>query len=723
MRKVNDIMPAGEAHPRQYRTRPGHRYPMGPTPVGAGVNFSIFSRYATSVELLLYDHADSPEPFQIIALDPQENRTFLFWHVLVEDLPTEVHYTWRVDGPDDAHATGRRFNRRKELLDPAARAVTDKLWNRARSANPLDDHRSGFRAAVADRHYDWSDDIPPASSDLRGAVIYELHVGGFTGHPSSGVQHPGQFAGLIEKIPYLQALGITHVELLPVMAFDEQDCPPGVTTRGLKNYWGYSSCGYYSPHPGYCVTRETGGHPREFKDLVKALHRAGIGVILDVVFNHTAEGDADGPIIHFKGLANEIFYHLDPDDRRKYVDFTGCGNTLNCNHPFVTQYILNCLEYWAEEMRVDGFRFDLASVFSRGPSGEPLADPPLPWSIAFSRSLAKLPLIAEAWDASGLYQVGSFPGLRWSEWNGRYRDVMRRFVRGDGGLIAEVATCIGGSSDLYADDGRPPQSSINFITCHDGFTLYDLVSYSRKRNEANGEENRDGTDNDLSWNCGAEGCTDDSAVLALRRRQAKNFMTILMMSLGVPMLLAGDEVLRTQQGNNNAWCHDNELSWFNWRLVEQNRDMLRFVRGLIALRKRHPCLTRNRYLTGKSLPQRGIPDVSWHGTELQPPVWHDARGCFLAYTLAGLDENEADLHVILNMSESPVDSAVPQIDGRVWRVAVDTYRKSPNDIFPPNRQRPLQIPARYTSAPHSIVVLEARAVSRRAKSTAARQAG
>ena len=443
------------------------------------------------------------------------------------------------------------------------------------------------------------------------------------------MKHPGTFAGVIEKIPYLRALGVTHVELLPVMAFDEQDVPAAVAARGLRNYWGYSTHSFYSPHPRYCV--EPARAVEEFRALTDALHDAGIGVLLDVVFNHTAEGGEQGPMINFKGLANDVFYHLDAADRRRYRDYTGCGNTVNCNHPLVTAFIVHCLEYWVEEMGVDGFRFDLASVFARDQRGELMADPPVPWAIESSRVISRVPLIAEAWDAAGLYHVGAFPGMAWAEWNGRYRDVMRRFVRGDPGLVGEVATRIAGSADLYADDGRLPGNSINFITCHDGFTLHDLVSYNAKHNEANGEDNRDGTDDNASWNCGVEGETTDPAVLALRLRQAKNFLAMLMLSRGVPMLLAGDEVLRSQGGNNNAYCQDNALSWFDWSLVESNRDMLRFTRELIALRRRHACLTANRFFDGSPVPGRGIPDIAWHGARLNEPAWHDGQGRFLQF--------------------------------------------------------------------------------------------
>jgi isoamylase len=547
-----------------------------------------------------------------------------------------------------------------------------------------------------------------ASEGLEGAVIYELHLGGFTRHPSAAVAAPGTFAGFMEKIPYLRELGVTHVELLPVMAFDEQDVPANVAARGLRNYWGYSTHSFWAPHPGYCVDPARANH--EFRELVDALHDAGIGVLMDVVFNHTAEGGEGGPTINFKGLTNDIFYHLDPDDRRHYWDYTGCGNTLNCNHPMVTAFIVHCLEYWVETMGVDGFRFDLASVFARGDNGVLLANPPLPWNIESSRILAPVPVIAEAWDAAGLYQVGAFPGMAWTEWNGRYRDVIRRFVRGDPGLVGEVATRVAGSPDLYAYNGRRPTNSINFITCHDGFTLYDLVSYNGKHNDANGEDNRDGSNDNLSWNCGVEGETetDNPAVHAFRRRQVKNFLSVLMLSRGVPMLLAGDELLRTQGGNNNTWCQDNALGWFDWDLVEQNRDMLRFTRELIALRRRHACLTSNRFFNGTNVPGRDIPDIVWHGVRINEPPWHDSQAQMLACTLAGLGADEEDLHLIFNMSEQTLEVSLPAIAGRRWHLALDTAQDAPADIIEQQRQLVLAASS-YRVNPRSVVVLEARA--------------
>ena len=658
-----------------YGTRPGSRFPTGASPSDGGINFCVYGRHATSVELLLFEAPDAPEPFQVATLAPEANRTFHFWHVLVEALPPGTSYAWRMDGPQDTEQTGRRFDPRKDLLDPWARAVSDTVWDRRAASDPTEAGHPSLRALVTE--------VPPRlprvePRGLDGAVIYELHVGGFTRHPSSGVDEPGTFAGLIDKIPYLRELGVTHVELLPVMAFDVQDVPPSAAARGLRNYWGYSTHSFWSPHPGYCRDPARAAH--EFRALTDALHAAGIGVLLDVVFNHTAEPGASGPVINFKGLGNDVVYMLDPADRRRYRDFTGCGNTVSCNHPLVTTFIVRCLEYWVERLGVDGFRFDLASIFARDARGDVIADPPLPWAIELSPILAKAPMIAEAWDAAGLYQVGGFPGMAWAEWNGRYRDAARRFVRGDPWTAGEVATRIAGSADLYGDR-RLPGSSINYVTCHDGFTLHDLVSYDRKHNEANGEENRDGSDNNISWNCGVEGEATDPSVLALRRRQARNHLAILMLSRGVPMLLAGDEVLRSQGGNNNAYCQDNALSWFDWALTEHNRDMLRFVRELIALRRRHPCLTATRFFTGAPVSGRELPDISWHGIQLEEQPWQEACGRFLRFTMAGLRPGEEDLHAILNMSDRAADVALPAIPSRRWHLALDTSRLAPADIL------------------------------------------
>jgi isoamylase len=696
---------------KPYLVEPGNRYPFGAWPDSNGVNFSIFSRNATQVELLLFGQPDSQTPFQIIALDPIVNRTFFAWHVYVKGLRPGACYNWRVAGPsDDTAHTGWRFDARKALVDPWSRAVCDIHWERSRAVADEANVDSAIRGIVVDGSgYDWEGD-EPLYRRAEELVIYELHVGGFTRHPSSAVAHPGTFAGLIEKIPYLQELGISHVELMPVMAFDEQDVPQGVAGLGLKNYWGYSTHSFFAPHPGYCASRDADGPLNGFRNLVKALHRAGIGVILDVVFNHTAEGGEGGPTINFKGFGNEMFYHLDPLNRERYVDYTGCGNSVNANHPLVARFITECLEYWVKQMHVDGFRFDLASALARGEDGRPQYHAPVLWSIEFSDALARTRLIAEAWDAGGLYQVGDFPGFRWLEWNGRYRDVVRRFVRGDPGIIGEVAGRLAGSSDLYQAGGRLPVNSINFVTSHDGFTLYDQVSYNEKHNAANGEDNRDGHGDNLSWNCGHEGDTDDANILALRRRQAKNFVAILLLSHGVPMLLAGDEVLRTQNGNNNAWCQDNELSWFDWTLTRSNAEMLRFVREMIAFRKRHASLRRRHFLTGRP-PGRGeLADVTWHGYELERPLWDDGEARLLAYTLAAVEPGAAHLHIVLNMSDQGHKLAFPPMVDRAWYRIIDSARAAPMDIVPPARQRPARSP-HYLAAARSVLVFEGRLAS------------
>lgn len=683
-----------------YRIAPGEWNRGGATVVDAGVNFCTFSRQAERLELLLFEHELSREPFQVIALDPDRHRTFLFWHVLVLGLPTGVYYNWRVFGPDDTRNTGSRIDPGKALLDPWATTVSDRLWNREAASGPGDNTARAMRSMVQGDDYDWEGDVP-LYIPLNESIIYEMHVGGFTRHSSSGVEHPGSYAGVIEKIPHLQELGITHVELMPVMAFDPQDVPPKTASLGLGNYWGYATHSIYAPHPRYAV--EPVRARDEFRDMVKALHRAGIGVILDVVFNHTAEGGPSGPTISFKGLGNEIFYHLDFIDLSLYRDYTGCGNTVNCNHPLVSRFLVEALRYWVEEMHVDGFRFDLASAMARGEDGNPLYHAPMLWHTELSPFLGRTHLIAEAWDAAGLYQVGDFPGFRWAEWNGRYRDVIRAFVRGDSGLVSEVATRICGSSDMYGSRGRLPWNSINFITCHDGYTLWDLVSYEGKHNLANGEDNRDGHNHNLSANYGVEGPSDDPHIDRLRRRQARNFIAVLMLSQGVPMLHGSDEVLATKRGNNNTYCQDNALSWQDWSLAERNADMLAFVQAMIRLRRRHPTLSRPRFLTGHPGPGSRLPDVSWHGTELDAAPWDDPAARHLAFTLAGIGPDEPPLHIVLNMSQEALAFALPELPGRQWHLAINTADLP--GVWEPGAQ-PLIGSARFSVEGRCVAVLE-----------------
>jgi isoamylase len=683
-------------HPRaSLAAHPGTRLPLGATAQDGGVNFAVFSPRATRVWLRLYRAPGDAEPIKELELDAAVHRTYGFWHVFVAGARAGWLYTWRADGPDEP-AAGLRFDARRELLDPWAKLVSDAVWDREAAVDG--DPAAALRAEiVAADDYDWEGDRPLRRS-LQNAVIYELHVGGFTRHPSAGVAQPGTFRGLIDKIPYLQALGITDVELLPVFAFDTEDVPAATAALALHNFWGYSPVSFFAPHRAYAGG---GDARREFRDLVKALHAAGIGVILDVVLNHTAEGGAEGPTIGYKGLVNELLYLLDPKDRTQYLDFTGCGNTISSNHPLVAQWLVEALRFWAVEMHVDGFRFDLAGVLSRDEAGEPLAHAPVISAIEFAPELADLHLIAEAWDAGGIYQVGSFPGFRWAEWNDRFRDVVRRFLRGEPGLLGEVATRIAGSSDLYAWAGKTPQNAINFVTCHDGFTLYDLVSYDRKHNNANGEHNRDGRDENLSWNSGLEGATDDPDVLRLRGQRARNFMAVLLLSQGVPMLTAGDEVLRTQRGNNNAYCQDSDVSWLDWSFAPAARAMLRFTRELIALRKRHPSLRRARFLNGHVA---GVPaEIQWYGERLEPPAWQDADARVLCFTLPGVAPEEGALHVMINMASTARNLPLPDAAVRNWRRFADTTLVAPDDVVPAGARVSGD---HYRLGPHGIAIFE-----------------
>ncbi len=562
------------------RTMRGRPLPLGVSTTGEGLNFALLCRHGTTVWLVLYALDGDNKPLTEVPLHPRFNRTGDHWHVLVSGLPGGFRYGWRIDGPS---GDGHRYDPARVLIDPAAPMISEgAVWAGTCESDPT---RTGRRSLYfRGPRFDWGDDCPPLVP-LEDTVVYEVHVRGFTCHPSSGVARPGTFDGLVERIPYLQWLGVTAVELLPIHEFDECDCPftNPITGERNRNLWGYNTISFAAPKAAYSASAAEHGQITEFRDMVKAFHAAGIEVWLDVVFNHTGEGDDRGRTYSFRGLDNSLYYLVTPDGR--YLNFSGCGNTLNCNHPVVRSLILTCLRFWVGEMHVDGLRFDLASILGRDSQGNVLVEPPIIEMIAEDGVLADTKLIAEPWDAAGLYQVGNFPfGRRWSEWNGRYRDDIRRFWRGEHGMIGYLATRLCGSSDLYEWNHRLPRHSLNFITCHDGFTLNDLVSYNQKHNEANGEENRDGMNENYSWNCGTEGETDDPGIFGLRRRQAKNLMATLLLSQGVPMLLAGDEFLRTQKGNNNAWCQDNDISWVDWSLKDKNGDFLRFVREMIALR-------------------------------------------------------------------------------------------------------------------------------------------
>ena len=685
----------------EFITEPGSAHPLGTTVCADGVNFSLFSEAATEVALLLFDRASAIEPSQVIRMDPFQNKTFHFWHVFVRGCRPGIYYALRVDGPADP-AAGHRFNPNKVLIGPYARGICRDLWKRADAVGPDDNQATSMRCAVVDpASYDWEGDRP-LRRPFHESIIYEMHVGGFTRSPSAGVRQPGTFAGLIEKIPYLQQLGITAVELLPVCEFDDSEVAIGPGGATLRNYWGYSTIGFFSPHSSYCVARDGVSHMNEFRDLVKALHKAGIEVILDVVFNHTDEGNELGPTHSFRGIDNHAFYLLDRDNPAVYMNYSGAGNTVNANHPLPQKFIVDCLRHWVQEMHVDGFRFDEGSILARGEDGAVLVHPPVIWQIELEDALADTKLIAEAWDAAGLYQVGHFPGDRWAEWNGRYRDDVRRFVKGDSGMTGAVASRLAGSADIYQVRGQSPESSINFITVHDGFTLNDLVSYDDKHNDANGEGNRDGIGENLSWNCGVEGPTADPRIDGLRTRQIKNFVTILMLSRGVPMLLGGDEIRRTQSGNNNPYNQDNITSWFDWTMLDANGDVLRFVQRMIAFRKAHRALTRPHFYRGETN-ERGVADITWHGTTLGVPGFDDPLGRALAFTIAGFG-GDADLHVMMNMFWEPLDFEVPVYPGRAWHVAVDTFAPGPRDIADPAERAPLGH-APCTVQGRSIVVL------------------
>jgi len=680
----------------------GVAQPLGATPTPTGVNFSIYSERATCVTLLLFDSPDGTTPVEIV-LDAGRNKSFHFWHCHVAGVGPGQVYAYRMDGPFDPSGTGLRFNHNKVLIDPYALGNVNTVWERNNAVGPKDNVATSMRSVVIDpTTYDWEGDRP-LNIPLSETIIYELHVRGFTKSPSSGVEHPGTFTGIIEKIPYLKSLGITAVELLPIFDFDEtQILRVGPTGQLLTNYWGYDPYGHWAPQSSYCVSPHLGTHLDEFRDMVKALHRAGIEVILDVVFNHTSEGNQNGPTISFRGQANEAYYMLSSADPQYYMDFSGCGNTFNANHPVITKYIVECLEYWVTQHHVDGFRFDLGSVLSRGPDGAEMPVPPVLWNIELSRVLWDTKLIAEAWDAGGLYQVGRFPGKRWSQWNGPYRDCVRKFVKSEAGLIAALATRIAGSSDLFGPSDEMPTNSINFVSCHDGFTLNDLVSYNEKHNDGNGEGNRDGSDDNDSWNCRFEGLTEDPEVERLRERQTRNFAAILMLSRGVPMFVAGDEFRRTQLGNNNAYCQDNELSWVDWTLTEKHADLIRFWRNMIGIRNHFTTLRRPSFFSNE-VNERGLMEVTWHGRNLHQPGFQDPYSRVLSFTLAGLD-GEDDLHVMLNMVWEAVDFELPSIPGRRWARAVDTWLPSPDEILDPGHEVPVETDT-YHAGDRSVVVL------------------
>jgi glycogen operon protein len=677
----------------------GQSSPLGARVLRSGANFSIYSRSASSVELLLFDREDDARPARVVRLDPATNRTYHYWHALLPGVNSGQIYGYRVSGPFEP-AKGMRFDPTKVLLDPYGRGVVvPKNYSREAAHLEGDNTAVAMKSVVVDSNaYEWEGDTPLRRPSSR-TIIYEMHVRGFTRHPSSGVSENlrGTYAGVIEKIPYLQQLGITAVELLPVFQFDSQDAP-----EGRVNYWGYAPVTFFAPHQGYSSRQDPLGPVDEFRDMVKALHRAGIEVILDVVFNHTAEDNQAGPTLSFRGLENDAYYILQRD-RSLYANYTGTGNTLNGNHTIVRRMIVDSLRYWVEEMHIDGFRFDLASILGRDESGKVMPRPPVLWDIDSDPALAGTKLIAEAWDAAGLYQVGSFIGDSWKEWNGRFRDDLRSFIRGDQNSVGRLADRLLGSPQIYGHKGRPAEASVNFVTCHDGFTLNDLVSYSKKHNVANGEDNRDGADDNRSYNWGVEGPTDDPAVEMLRNRQVKNLLTMTMLSLGLPMIQMGDEVRRTQRGNNNAYCQDNEISWFDWTLLAKHADVHRFARLLSARRQVRDFEPERPLLSLNQLLQKA--DIRWHGVKLGQPDWSSASHS-LAFSAEAKEESLL-LYFILNAYWEPLSFEVPSNNGELWHRWIDTSLDSPYDITEWQCAPPVSGHV-YRSGPRSVVALFAR---------------
>jgi isoamylase len=686
--------------------RSGVPFPLGAHARGNGVNFALFSRHAHGVCLELFDHPEDAKPARSIILDAARNKTGDIWHVWLEGIRTGQLYGFRIAGPYAPHE-GHRFNPNKLLVDPCATAIAQLPGGDFRpalgydAASPLkdlslsevDDAATAPKSIVTHADFDWQGD-QPLRHPWESTVIYELHVRGYTVHPTADVPFPGTYRGLIHKISYLKELGVTAVELMPVQEFNENQAfrVNPLTGEPLKNYWGYDPIGFFAPKASYASVSADGAQVLEFKEMVRAFHAEGIEVILDVVFNHTVEGNELGPTVCFRGIDNAIYYWLD-DDKRFYRDFTGTGQSINAAHPVVRDLILDALRYWVMEMHVDGFRFDLASVLGRDRQGHVLADAPLLERIAEDPILRDAKLIAEAWDAAGAYQVGSFSHSRWAEWNGRFRDDVRRFWRGDDGMVAAFASRICGSSDLYQTSGKGPQCSINFVTCHDGFTLNDLVSYACKHNEANGEYNRDGSGENYSANHGAEGESDDPAIEAMRLRQIKNFLLTLAVSRGIPMLLAGDEFRRSQRGNNNAYCQDNEISWVDWSLLQRHDEIFRFACCALAFRRAHAVLRREAFYTGE--------DVQWFDPKGNHPDWVDSQQKVLACLVRGQDG--PDLYLMFNASEESMVFVLMPLWPGSWRLIVDTALPSPRDFL--GSEEDLPEPSSYVVGSCSSVVL------------------
>ncbi|MGM0414693.1 MAG: glycogen debranching protein GlgX [Bacillota bacterium] len=693
-----DTYPTHEKEGVKFRR--GKALPFGASIVPGGVNFSIFSKHAVSCELILYKKHDL-EPFAIIPF-PDEFRIGNVFTMIVFDLDyEELEYGFKMDGPYETEY-GHRFDKDKILLDPYAKAVTGReIWGK----KPDWEREFQHRSRVIFDDFDWEGD-KPLEHELNDLIIYEAHVRSFTRHESSGVKYPGTFGSLREKIPYLKELGVNCIELLPIFEFDEFENSKVNEETGerLYNYWGYSAVNFFAPKAGYAATGKFGMEVDELKNMIKELHKNGIEVILDVVFNHTAEGNEQGPYISYRGVDNKTYYLLTPEGY--YYNFSGCGNTLNCNNPVVRTMILDCLRYWAAEYHIDGFRFDLASILSRDQQGRPMANPPLLETLAHDPILGKCKLIAEAWDAGGLYQVGSFPAWgRWAEWNGKYRDDIRRFIKGEAEVVGKVAQRIQGSPDLY--EKRGPTASINFVTCHDGFTLKDMVSYNEKHNWANGEENRDGTDDNNSWNCGVEGPTDDEGIQFLRKKQMKNALTILLMSRGIPMILSGDEFANTQFGNNNAYCHDNEISWLNWDRLGENKDIFNYLQRLIDFRKDHPVLRAKYFSDSKN--ETGYPELSFHGVD----PWEinfDSSLTLAAMFAAPKEKYQLDkdefIYLALNMHWESHQYQLPELPEEFsWKVVANSSVAAPEDFWPEGEEKLIEDQSSIILGPRSSMIL------------------
>lgn len=675
--------------------------PYGAHYTKEGVLFSLVCRSAEAVRLLLYDNVEDMEPTSIIHLDKQLNRWGDVWSIFLHEAPPGLLYHFQVDGPLFPEQ-GDCFDSSARLIDPYAKALAGEFQN------GNDGVIRPPKCVVIDNSFDWIGE-KQIHRDLTDSVIYELHVRGFTHSPQSAVKHPGTYLGLMEKIPYLKSLGVSAVELMPVAEFPTNETDG--SHKEHQNFWGYDPLVFFAPHRGYAAGTEPGVQVREFKQMVLAFHQAGIEVILDVVFNHTCEGNEHGPILSFKGLDNRSYYMLDSSGH--YKNYSGCGNTINGNHPLTRELIFNCLRYWVHNYHIDGFRFDLASILSRDQGGNLVANPPILETISEDPMLAGTKIIAEAWDAAGAYQVGSFGSKRWAEWNGRFRDDVRRFIRGDNLMAGPFATRLTGSSDLYQQNNRLPGCSINFLTAHDGFTLNDLVSYNDKHNLANGENNRDGENSNNSWNHGIEGAVNDPGIEAFREREIKNFLTTLFMSQGVPMLLAGDEVRRTQKGNNNAYCQDNEISWFDWDLVVKNESLFRFCKNLIYFRRKEPVLRQKKFLSGQPRITNGFPDVAWFSNWGGPVAWIDQNTHSFTMFLAAVEgAPDSNYHLLLmfNSSFRQLDFTFPCLclnSAMKWELFVDTETESPRDIFPAGG--PVADPKKNVSlSPHSIKVYRAK---------------